>query len=380
MAVGGAPSDPRGKGSRVIRLEDLAVQAGEFRLEIDHLALEQGEFLVVLGPTGAGKSVLLETIAGLRRVERGEIWLDDEAMSARPPERRPVALVYQDYALFPHLDVAENIGFGLAGRSGVAADEKKRTVLEHARLVGMEDLLDRRPATLSGGEQQRVALARALVRKPRVLLMDEPLSALDPQSRGHTQALLKRLHVLLGPTVVHVTHHFDEALVLADRLAVLIQGRLRQVDVPDEVLRHPTDPETARFLAIPNVIPVTAGRGEARTAEGTVLRSTSLREGELHAVIRAEEIRLWPVAASDPPGTVVAGGSGTYSEGGAMFEGTWLEGTVTGIAPGDGVAAVTVDVPPALVVRLLNPEVRRLGLAPGERVALQIPSAAVHLC
>ena len=163
-----------GRAHHVIRLDGVVVQAGEFRLEIDRLTLDEGEFLVVLGPTGAGKSVLLETIAGLRRVERGEIWFDDQAMSLQTPERRPVALVYQDYALFPHLNVRDNISFGLGGRRGVAADEKKRTVLEYARLVGMEDLLDRSPATLSGGEQQRVALARALVRKPRVLLMDEP--------------------------------------------------------------------------------------------------------------------------------------------------------------------------------------------------------------
>ncbi len=344
----------------MIRLEGVTVQAGGFRLEVDHLALDEGEFLVVLGPTGAGKSVLLEAIAGLRRVERGEIWFDDEAMSLRAPERRPVALVYQDYALFPHLNVRDNIGFGLAGRSGAAADEKKRTVLEYARLVGMEDRLDRRPATLSGGEQQRVALARALVRKPRVLLMDEPLSALDPQSREQTQALLKRLHALLCPTVVHVTHHFDEAIALADRLAILIGGRVRQVDVPEEVLRHPLDPEIARFLSIPNVVPVVASHGEARTVEGTVLRTTDTGEGEVHAVIRAEEIRLLPVAASDPPGK--------------------LHGTVVAVSTGDGVATVTVDVPPAFVVRLLNPELQRLGVACGDRVTLEVPAAAVHLC
>lgn len=344
----------------MIRLEGVAVQAGEFRLEVDQLALDEGEFLAVLGPTGAGKSVLLETIAGLRRVERGEIWFDDQAMSLRAPERRPVALVYQDYALFPHLDVRENISFGLGGRSGVAADEKKRTVLEYARLVGVEDLLDRNPATLSGGEQQRVALARALIRKPRVLLMDEPLSALDPQSREQTQALLKRLHSLLGPTVIHVTHHFDEAIALADRLAILIGGRVRQVDAPEEVLRHPMDPEIARFLSIPNVVPVVASHGEVRTVEGTVLRTTDTREGEVHAVIRAEEIRLRPGAGSGPPGK--------------------LHGTVVGISTGDGVATVTVDVPPAFVVRLLNPELRRLGVACGDRVTLEVPASAVHLC
>ena len=160
-------------------------------------------------------------------------------MTAYPPERRATGLVYQDYALFPHLSVRKNIAFGLARRNGAQRAESRQAVDEMAAMLGILDLLDRYPETLSGGEQQRAALARALVRRPRVLLLDEPLSALDPESRARTQELLREVHAELKPTIVHVTHHFDEAMALADRLAILIGGRLRQLDAPREVLRHP---------------------------------------------------------------------------------------------------------------------------------------------
>ena len=351
----------------MIRLADIAVRAGVFRLELEALTLGDGEYLVVLGPTGAGKSVLLETIAGLRTVERGEIWFGGEDVTAQPPERRATGLVYQDYALFPHLSVRKNIVFGLPSRSAAARVQGRQAVDEMAAMLGIGDLLERHPETLSGGEQQRAALARALVRRPRVLLLDEPLSALDPESRMRTQELLREVHAELRPTIVHVTHHFDEAVALADRLAILIGGRLRQLGAPREVLRHPQDPEVARFLGIPNILPVTVERGEARTREGTVLRRGCGNEGSFHAILRSEDIGVRPAGSAQAIG----------NEGEGVLR---LRGVVSGMVAGETLATVSVSVPPTLAARMLANTLERLGLGVGDAVVIEIRDEAVHLC
>ncbi len=380
----------------MIRLEGLHVAAGDFSLRIEELSVEKGEFLVFLGPTGSGKTVLLETLAGLRQPRDGRIWFGDRDVTEEPPERRRVGFVYQDYALFPHLPVAKNIAFGLsmrgprtrAGRNGV--DQERVVAL--ASLLGIEQLLERYPDTLSGGEQQRVALARALAIEPDVLLLDEPLSALDRKTRRELRIELRRLHRELGTTVLHVTHDLDEALALGDRIAVLIDGDLRQVGIPSDVIQRPIDAETARLLGMTNVFPILSvtredGGTRIRLRESSVGGpkgdgsgghieigiDTEYDESIGHdsvAVVRAEEIVLLdpdePLAARVPQGL-----TRTMNR---------LEGTVRDVQIRSVHAAVEVDVPPLFVVHVLRPDVQRMGLTVGSRVGLWIPPQAVHVC
>ena len=249
-----------------MEIKSLWVELEEFRLCDINLEIAAGEYFVVLGPTGAGKTVLLETIAGLHRPRRGRILLAGEDITHAPPERRGIGFVYQDYALFPHLSVAGNIAFGLRLR-GMGRGEIEKRVAAIGRLLGIEHLLHRMPGTLSGGEAQRVALARALVIEPRLLLLDEPLSALDPETREGLQRELGRIHRELGTTTIHVTHDFEEAVALGDRIAVLREdrldeglreGRIVQVGRPEEIFRRPASEFVARFVGVRNIF-----RGQA---------------------------------------------------------------------------------------------------------------------
>ncbi|MEU4567913.1 ABC transporter ATP-binding protein [Micromonospora sp. NPDC023956] len=223
------------------------------------LAVARGELLVVLGPSGAGKSTVLRVVAGLEPVTGGRVLIAGRDVTALRPGRRNVSMVFQSYALFPHLTVAENIAFGLEVRDvpRSAARERARAAAE---TVGCAELLGRRPGQLSGGERQRVALARALVREPDVFLLDEPLSNLDQALRVEMRAELRALHDRLGATMVHVTHDQTEALVLADRIAVLRDGRVEQVGTPEEVWRRPASVFVARFVGSPamNLLPADA--------------------------------------------------------------------------------------------------------------------------
>ena len=213
---------------------------------VDRLDLEvdEGESLVLLGPSGCGKSTLLRMIAGLEIPDTGSIRLDGQDITALPPHRRPVNMMFQSYALFPHLDVQDNIAFGLR-REGLPRDEIARRVSEAMAMLEIAGYATRRPHQLSGGQQQRVALARALVKRPRLLLLDEPLGALDKRLRQQTQAELRRLNRQTGIAFVFVTHDNDEAMALADRIAVMQAGRLRQVDHPRRIYDRPAD----RFVA-----------------------------------------------------------------------------------------------------------------------------------
>jgi len=207
-----------------VEIRGLWVDLEGFRLCDINLDIAVGEYFIVLGPTGAGKTILLETIAGLHQPRRGHILLDGVDITHTPPERRGIGFVYQDYALFPHLTVSGNIAFGL-GLQGMGQSDIEKRVAAISQLLGIEHLLHRLPETLSGGEAQRVALARALVVEPRLLLLDEPLSALDPEAREALQRELGRIHRKLGTTTVHVTHDFEEAVALGDRIAVLREYR-----------------------------------------------------------------------------------------------------------------------------------------------------------
>ena len=222
------------------------------------LEAQPGELLVIVGPSGCGKSTLLRCVAGLETVDEGVVLIGERDVTRLRPGARNVSMVFQSYALFPHLSVAGNIGFGLAVR-----DEPKREiqarVAEASELVGVTHLLERRPYQLSGGERQRVALARALVRRPDAFLLDEPLSNLDAGARVEMRTELRQLHRAVGVTMVHVTHDQVEALTLGDRIAVMDAGRVRQVGTPDEVYRTPRDVFVAGFVGTPRMNFLDAG-------------------------------------------------------------------------------------------------------------------------
>ncbi|MGH3860021.1 ABC transporter ATP-binding protein [Actinokineospora sp.] len=234
-------------------LELVGVHAAHGKAEVlrgIELTVPKGELLVLLGSSGAGKSTLLRVIAGLHPVSQGEVRIDGRDVTALSPGLRDVSMVFQAFALFPHLSVADNIGFGLQVR-GMGKREVRRRTEAAAAMVGCEKVLDRRPERLSGGERQRVALARALVREPALFLLDEPLSNLDAELRVRTRTELRALHDRVGATMVHVTHDQTEALAIGDRIAVLRDGRIEQVGTPDEIWRRPATAFVAGFVGSP---------------------------------------------------------------------------------------------------------------------------------
>ncbi len=258
-----------------LKVQDIALRAGSFRLGPVTLEVGDGEYLIVLGPTGAGKTVTLEAIAGLRRLDSGRVLMDGQDMTVAPPEARRIGFLYQDSLLFPHLSVRDNLAYG-AHR--LARGERTATIARLAALLGIEALLGRMPRGLSGGERQRVGLARALATRPAILLLDEPMAALDPNSRRELRDRLRSLHRELGTTTIHVTHNFNEALALGDRVAVLIDGRVLQAGAAAEVFSHPDTAQIARFLSTARVTEDAPAEGEMEFALET--EGLSLRLGE----------------------------------------------------------------------------------------------------
>jgi multiple sugar transport system ATP-binding protein len=228
------------------------------------LGIEAGEFIVLVGPSGCGKSTLLRMIAGLEEVTDGDIYIADRNVTHLMPKERDVAMVFQNYALYPHMTVADNVGFGLRVRKQ-PAPERKRRVSQVARILHLQGLLERRPAQLSGGQRQRVAMGRAIVREPRAFLMDEPLSNLDAKLRVAMRAELMQLHQRLARTTIYVTHDQVEAMTLGDRVAVMHDGVLQQCDTPQNLFHAPTNLFVATFIGSPamNVV-------EAEVADGVV--------------------------------------------------------------------------------------------------------------
>ena len=237
-----------------IRLEQVGkVYAGDVRAVDDvSFTIGSGEFMVLVGPSGCGKSTLLRMIAGLEEVTEGQIWIGDREVSRLAPRDRDIAMVFQNYALYPHMTVAKNLGYGLKVR-GTPKAEIARRVDEVAVMLGLEDLRDRRPGALSGGQRQRVAMGRAIVREPAAFLMDEPLSNLDAKLRVDMRSELARLHERLGITTVYVTHDQVEAMTLGTRVAVMRDGTVQQVDSPQTLYREPTNLFVAAFIGSPSM-------------------------------------------------------------------------------------------------------------------------------
>jgi len=360
----------------MITLRGINQRLKTFSLGPLDLEIRPGEYFVVLGPTGMGKTSLLEIIAGLRSLDSGEVWFNGTNVTHLPPEQRDVGFVYQGYLLFPHLNVRRNIEFGLRQRK-VPSAERDQRVRDLVRILGIEHLLDRSIGLLSGGEQQRVALARALAIQPKLLLLDEPLSALDPKTRSVLQAELRQIHQKLGTTTLHVTHNFEEAISLADRVGIMHQGSIVQVGEPTEVFRNPNSKAVADFVGMENVFkgvvePTAAHEGDdhgdetfERTAifrmDGLEMVIITDHVGEAHACVRPEDILI---------STEEIHSSAQNS----------FKGRVVRIAGRRMLCRVIVEVNglPFLVL-VTRPSVEKMGLKPGHEVNLTFKAAAVHI-
>jgi molybdopterin-binding protein len=347
----------------MIEIKNLYVDLKDFKLQDINLSINEGEYFIILGPTGAGKTVLLESIAGLYPIKSGEIRLRGKEVTRLEPEKRGISIVYQDHALFPHLSVKDNIIFGLKLRKqpkpGIEA------ALDWiAELLGISHLLNRKPDTLSGGEQQKVALARALSIKPEVLLLDEPLSALDPETREGIQKELRQLHNYLKVTTIHVTHNFEEAIALGDHIAVLGEGGIKQVGTPEQIFRQPNSEFIARFAMARNIF---AGEVIGKDDETTIFRTegtdlavaTNLR-GKFHASVRPEDILISP----EP----------LHSSARNSFC-----GTITHVTNRGSTFYLTVNLPPDFICLVTRRSFEEMELAEGQKIYITFKATAIHI-
>lgn len=298
----------------MIKLKNLSLQLGNFALKDVNLTIGDGEYFVILGPTGAGKTVLIECIAGLHRIRCGEIWVDETDITHLSPEERNLGYVPQDYVLFPFLSVYENIAFGIK-KSEQSKTERQERVSKLANLLAISNLLDRNVYSLSGGEKQRVALARALAPSPKILLLDEPLSSLDLQTSKYLRMELRRIHRELGVTTLHITHNQVEAEEIADRIAIINSGRLEQIGRPQEIFFYPESQIVSDFIGALNILDCKRCRS---LGEGLIeadcggLRIVLPHDGE-----SVERIALFPrdvyVSDTPPPGPQVNRFKGTVA-------------------------------------------------------------------
>ncbi|HEU4945194.1 MAG TPA: ABC transporter ATP-binding protein [Solirubrobacterales bacterium] len=355
-----------------VELTKVSKRFGDL-LAVDELDLDlaSGEFFTLLGPSGCGKTTTLRMVAGFEQPSDGAIRIEGADVAGLPPHRRPTNTVFQSYALFPHLNVEDNVAFGLK-RKRVPKEEIRKRVAAELERVGLAAEAKRRPAQLSGGMQQRVALARALVNLPKVLLLDEPLGALDLKLRKGLQVELKRIQREVGITFVYVTHDQEEALTMSDRIAVMNRGKVEQVADPEEVYERPATTFVAGFIGVSNLMPASvAGAGEVRLDQGPAVSAATdgLGAGErCHAVVRPEKLHI----------DAIGGGGGALANGLPQVEGivesSLYLGTATQIAVdlGEGVR-MTVLVPNAS-----EAERRELPGA-GVRVALSWEPEHMHV-
>jgi molybdate/tungstate transport system ATP-binding protein len=350
----------------MIRLEKLHVRVGSFDLRDITLEVPKGGYALIIGPTGSGKTTLLEAVAGHARLRSGRVFMHDDDVTDLPPERRGLGFVYQQYHLFPHLSVRDNIAYGVA-RNGQGSENR---VAELAEMLAIEPLLDRSVRGLSGGEQQRVALARALAPKPSILLLDEPFAAVDPATRQVLRRELRELHEREGITTLQVTHDFDEALRLGDLVAVLSEGRIAQSGTPEAVFRYPNSAFVARFVGTGNVIAGAVERTDAGDQAGAfrgrflggnlALDVVAEREGPIHAVIRPEDIVL----------------SLTHHPDSARNH---MEGRVVRLERLGPVTLVHLDVGRPLIASVTTASSDEMGLRPGVPVIVAFKATAILL-
>jgi len=381
-----------------LSLRSLGVELEEFRLQDISLDIIRGEFFVILGPTGAGKSILLEILAGGHKPERGTLLMNGKDITNWPPEARRMGYVHQDYALFPHLDVEENIAFGLhflsraelaalqpigeqsgqqgpPGRRSEQPRKPKRIitkrVVEISRLLGIDQLLKRKPGSLSGGEKQRVALARALVVEPQILLLDEPLSALDPETSTELQEQIARLQAALETTTIYITHDFEEAIALADRIGVLFDGKIVQVGSPRVIFREPADEQTARFVGVRNIF-----QGEITSDSRT--NEKVFRTGDQKIQVASGQVGK--TCASIRPENIILSRNPVSSSARNNFQ-----GVITKISDRGSYVYVTVEItqsksdePLPLIALITHRSIEEMKLQLGSRCWIAFKATALH--
>jgi spermidine/putrescine transport system ATP-binding protein len=366
-------SDEGAGAAPSVRLRGVTKRFGELTAvrEMD-LDIPRGEFFTMLGPSGCGKTTTLRMIAGFEDPTDGTVELDGDDVTALPPFRRPTNTVFQSYALFPHLSVERNVAFGLERRR-VSKEETRRRVGEELERVGLGAEAKRKPRQLSGGQQQRVALARALVNRPAVLLLDEPLGALDLKLRKQLQVELKRIQQEVGITFVYVTHDQEEALTMSDRIAVMNRGVIEQMDEPEEIYERPSTTFVAGFIGVSNLMPgevVSTGTGtaELRLDAGVTVRAgaAGLSVGErAHAVVRPEKLQLQRANGAAPDGRASVDG---------QVESSLYLGTATQV-----IVRLPDDTRMTVLVPNTDEEARRRLPATGDSARLTWSSDNIHM-
>lgn len=346
----------------MIKIETLSRDWEGFKIKQVSLEVKKNEYFVILGPSGSGKTMLLELIAGMWPLDSGKICMNNEDITNSPLEKRGIGFVYQNYMLFPHKTVFENIAFGLKLRK-IGKKEIETSVNEMMKLLNISHLKDRLPRNLSGGEQQRTALARALIVYPKVLLMDEPLSALDRKTRDELMLVLKEIHQKFEVTIIHVTHNFDEALQLADRVAIMKHGSISQVGDVEEVFRRPANGFVASFVGVENILKGTAAKDgdvtEINTGN-TIIVSSEQKAGPVHITVRPEDITLATQKVATSARNV-------------------FQGQVKEIADLGTLIKLTIDIGDPLVVFLTRQSFLDLEINIGKSVWTYFKATAVHV-
>ena len=344
----------------MIKIEDITRDWEDFTLSDISLNIDDGEYFVVLGPTGAGKTLFLELLAGFYEPEKGKIYKDDVEITQLPPQKRGFGFVYQDYMLFPHLNVKDNIAYGMKinGKSDI-----DRKVEELAKKVRVYDLLNRKPSTLSGGERQRVAIARALALEPDVLLLDEPFGSVDYQTGEALRDMMIDIHKSLRCTIIQVTHNQEEAVILGDRIAVMKDGKIKQVGNPEDIMRKPRSKFVAEFVGTGNIFHGTAERKKdvSMVNLGDIeIASSHDFHGDVTLTIRPEDIIL---------------AENTFeSSARNNFKGKVKELNDRGIYH-----EVVVDIGVPLVVYVTRQSIENLNLKKGKEIWTIFKASSVHL-
>lgn len=344
----------------MIKIKNLSRRWDDFDLSDISLEVNNDEYFVILGPTGAGKTLLLELLAGFHIPDEGKIIIDEENYTELPPNKRGFAFVYQDYMLFPHMNVEENIAYGLKMKNEKNIDKKVENIAEK---VDVTHLLERKPLTLSGGEQQRVSLARAIVLNPDILLLDEPLGSLDYKTAKNLRELVKKLHNKFDGTIIHVTHNQEEAVTLGDRVAVMKQGEIEQIGKPEEIMRKPHSKFIAEFVGTGNIFHGVANRDKDITTinvKDKKIFSTAPMSGEVVVTIRPEDIII----------------SKESFESSARNS---FKGEIKRIIDRGNFHEIQVDIGLPIIVYVTKQSIERLDMCKGKNIYIMFKASAVHL-